>query len=112
MAAGCALAAWYLSESKRFIYRQEMPPQFKLAAEISPRIAEFCRQRKVAGQTHWDVITIRQVLSECSPAEIQTEKDLQPIIVELLDARHILQYDTESRYSNLVINPELVEVRH
>ena len=109
MKAGCALAAWYLSESKRFIYRHEMPPQFRLAAEISPRIAAFCRKNKAAGNKDWEAITIRQVLSSCSPAEVKTEKDLKPIVVELMDSGHILDYDNESRYPRLIINPDLVK---
>lgn len=112
MEAAGHVAMWHLHEAKRFLFGADMPEHFRQAQKMSPRIAAFCRKRKAEGTADWNHITPRQLLRDCKVTGVKDSKTLKPVIMELLEVHHLLDWcsDDNSRRSWVVVNPRLLEV--
>jgi putative DNA primase/helicase len=110
MVSACKIVQWHLSETKRFRYRLDMPEHFVQAGAMSKRIAAFCRTRKAEGVKEWSQVSHRQLLRDCKVSGVKSHKELRPVIAELLEAGHLLQWEVDSARPYVVVNPRLLEL--
>ncbi|MEZ5534397.1 MAG: DUF3987 domain-containing protein [Thiolinea sp.] len=107
--SACNIVKWHLSETKRFRYRLELPEHYVHAGNVAKRIARFVRERKLSGVAGWQEVTERHIITRLSPKAVQDSKTVKPVIMELLDAGHLLEWQHDAPRPYVVVNPRIVE---
>ena len=109
MVSASNIVKWHLSETKRFRYRLDLPDHYVHAGNVSQRIARYTRKRKLSGVVNWDVVTERHIITKLSPKAVEDHKTVKPVIMELIDSGHLLEWNNETDRPYVVVNPRLVD---
>ena len=111
MVSACEIVKWHLSETKRFRYRLDLPEHYMHAANVAKRIARFARERLLAKVAGWDKITERHIITKLSPKNVEDRKTVKPVIMELIDAGYVLEWNTEVERPYVRVNPKITELK-
>lgn len=109
MVSASNIVKWHLSETKRFRYRLDLPEHYVHAGNVSQRIARFAQARKDEGKVNWGVITERHIITRLSPKAVEDRKTVRPVIMELIDSGHLLEWNHDADRPYVVINPRLLD---
>lgn len=111
MVSASNIVKWHLSETKRFRYRLDLPEHYVHAGNVGKRIARFAQGRMDDGTANWDVISERHIITRLSPKAVEDRKTVRPVIHELLDSGHLLEWNHEADKPYVVVNPRLVDCK-
>ncbi len=109
--SACEIVKWHLSEVKRFRYRWDLPAHYIHAANVAKRLARFAWERRQGKVANWDKITERHIITKLSPKFVEDRKTVKPVIMELMDAGYVLEWNTEAQRPYVRVNPNITELK-
>lgn len=99
--AGSRIAAWRLSEARRFYGELAVPEGVADAVRLSSWLAQFCMR------THVESVSTTKVMQLCTPTKLRKKDVLQRAVVQLIEAGHI-RFEQDGKSRIIHINPALL----